>query len=141
MLFCRLLAIFLAAIVAACSPDSRRAESALPTSPSAVTTTPTGGDGVSRPAVIAFPARPDGVEFRAQLENKYVAMGRRPAQVYVDAEGEATWIGEYYRYRVNGCDHDTATQRTLAQIDGAAPGQICTLLRSEERRVGKEGRS
>ena len=135
MHFCRVIVIFLAAIVAACSPDSRRAESALPTSPSAVTATPTGSEFVSRPTVIAFPARPDGVDFRAQLENKYVAMGRRPAQVYVDAEGEATWIGEYYRYRVNGCDHDTATQRALSQIDGAAPGPICSLLMFPENAV------
>ena len=107
----------------------------MPTSPSAVTPDTTGGSFVSRPAVIAFPPRPDGVEFRAQLESKYLAMGRRPAAVIVDQEGEATWIGEYYRYRVNGCDHDTATQRALAQIDGAPPGQICSLLVFPENAV------
>ena len=72
--------------------------------------------------LVGFPARTDTVDFRTQLENKYVSMGRRPAQTIVDMEGEATWVGEYNRYRVNGCDHNTATQRTLAQIDGAAPG-------------------
>lgn len=29
------------------------------------------------------------------------------------------------RYRVNGCDHSTATQRVLAQIDGQAAGLVC----------------
>ena len=75
-----------------------------------------------------FPPRPDGVDFRTQLENKYLAMGRRPSQVIVDMEGEATWVGEYYRYRVNGCDHNTATQRVMTQVDGGAPGQVCSLL-------------
>lgn len=135
MAFRGLLAIFLAAFVAACSNSPRESVGALPTSPSAVTAAPIGGDSVSHPTVVTFPPRPDGVDFRAQLESKYAAMGRRPAQVYVDAEGEATWIGEYYRYRVNGCDHDTATQRTLAQIDGAAAGQICSLLAFPENAV------
>jgi hypothetical protein len=29
------------------------------------------------------------------------------------------------RYRVNGCDHGSATQRVLAQIDGQPAGQVC----------------
>ena len=136
MVFRRSFAIFLAvACLSACSRDPQEPHAAMPTSPSAVTPDTTGGSFVSRPAVIAFPPRPDGVEFRAQLENKYLAMGRRPAAVIVDQEGEATWIGEYYRYRVNGCDHDTATQRALAQIDGAPPGQICSLLVFPENAV------
>jgi hypothetical protein len=36
---------------------------------------------------------------------------------------------------VNGCDHDTATQRALAQIDGAAPAQVCALLFFPENAV------
>ena len=94
-----------------------------------------GGGGVSRPALVAFPARTDTVNFRSQLENKYVSMGRRPASTDVDMEGEATWVGEYSRYRVNGCDHDTATQRTLAQVDGAAPGQVCSILQFPETAI------
>ena len=126
--FAALLAV-ISAISAGCSPDQRH---------SAVTTSPTtviggaGTGGVSGPALVAYPARTDVVEFRAQLENKYAAMGRRPAATTVDPEGEATWVGEYHRYRVNGCDHDTATQRTLAQIDGAAPAQVCSILQFPE---------
>jgi hypothetical protein len=129
------IAIFLAAIVAGCAHDRGDSVAALPTSPSAVVEAPRGGDFVSRREVVGFPARGDGVQFRAELESKYVSMGRGPSQVYVDAEGEAIWIGEYDRYRVNGCDHDTATQRTLAQIDGAAPGQVCSLLAFPENAV------
>jgi hypothetical protein len=125
----------LAAFAAACSQDSQKNLAAMPTSPSAVTSIPTDGDFVSRPAVVGFPPRADGVDFRAQLENKYVAMGRRPSQVYVDPDGEATWVGEYYRYRVNGCDHNTAISRVMTQVDGGAPGPICSVLAFPETAV------
>src|SRR5580765_7116243 len=100
-LVCALVAI--AGLTAACSRNPNERTMAMPTSPSAVAAGGALGDGgVSGPAVVNLPSRADGVAFRADLENKYVSMGRRPAQVYVDAEGEAAWIGEYYRYRVNG---------------------------------------
>ena len=89
-------------------------------------------DDVSRRALVAYPVRNDTVEFRAQLENKYRSMGRSPLQTTVDAEGEAAWVGEYHRYRVNGCDHNTATQHALAQVDGAAPAQVCSISQFPE---------
>lgn len=94
-----------------------------------------GGGGVSRPALVGFPARTDTLDFRTQLETKYVSMGRRPAPTDVDMDGEATWVGEYTRYRVNGCDHNTATQRTLAQVDGAAPAPVCSILQFPETAI------
>jgi hypothetical protein len=118
---------------AGCSQEQR--VTAPIAAPSAVVAADHGGGGVSRPALVGFPARTDTVDFRTQLENKYVSMGRRPAQTIVDMEGEATWVGEYSRYRVNGCDHNTATQRTLAQVDGAAPGQVCSILQFPETAV------
>ena len=129
----RRFAVVLAAIAlvsASCSPEQR--QSAVTTSPTAVTAAPDAGGGVSRPTIVAYPGRPDVVEFRVQLENKYVSKGRGPAQTTVDAEGEATWVGEYHRYRVNGCDHNTATQNTLAQIDGAAPAPVCSIRQFPE---------
>ena len=117
-----------ALFAAACSSNRSEPSAASPTGPSAVAIDDLTPGGAPRGAVVAFPARADGVGFRSQLENKYVSMGRTPSQVIVDQEGEATWVGEYYRYRVNGCDHDTATQRVMAQIDGVAPGPICSLL-------------
>jgi hypothetical protein len=38
-------------------------------------------------------------------------------------------VQEYIRYRVNGCDHATATARVMAQIDGNPPGGICAQNR------------
>ena len=35
------------------------------------------------------------------------------------------WTQEYIRYRVNGCDHGSAVQRVMAQIDGNPAGQVC----------------
>lgn len=101
--------------------------SAAPTAPSVVLPDGAGG-GVSRRAVVAFPPRADAIDFRNQLENKYTAMGRPSTQVYVDKEGEVVWIGDYERYRVNGCDHNTAIQYVMVQIDGAAPPPICAVL-------------
>jgi hypothetical protein len=125
----------IAIIAAGCAPDQR--PSAGITSPTAVTLADpaAAGGGISRPAIVGFPARTDTVEFRSQLENKYASMGRRPAPTVVDAEGEAAWIGEYYRYRVNGCDHNTATQRALAQVDGAAPDPVCSVRQFPETAV------
>ena len=96
--------------------------------PSALAPDAAGGAGVSRPAVVDFPSRADALDFRTKLETKYAnGLGRRPAQVYVDMEGEVVWIQEYDRYRVNGCDHNTATQYVMVQIDGAAPSPVCAV--------------
>jgi hypothetical protein len=115
------------ATAAACSETPRRAMIDSPTGPSAVGIQPISG-GVSGPATVPFPARPDVVDFRRQLESKYASgLGRPVTTTYVDIEGEATWIGEYDRYRVNGCDHNTATVLVMAQIDGAVPGPVCQV--------------
>ena len=100
----------------------------MPTAPSASTPAADAGGGVSRPAVVDFPSRADALDFRTQLETKYATgLGRRPAQVFVDMEGEVVWIEEYDRYRVNGCDHNTATQYALTQVDGAAASPVCAV--------------
>ena len=99
----------------------------MPSAPSPLTASVPGGGGVVRPAVVAFPPRADGIDFRAQLENQYRGMGRSPAEAYVDQEGDAVWIGEYYRYRVNGCDHDTAMQYVRLQIDTGLAPPICAI--------------
>jgi hypothetical protein len=122
------LALFILAIVLAtgCSRNPESPSMALPSSPSPLTSSGFGGD-LARKAVVAFPPRADGIDFRNQLESKYVSMGRTPAETYVDKEGEAVWIGEYYRYRVNGCDHNTAVQYVFLQIDTAVAPPICAV--------------
>jgi hypothetical protein len=119
------------ALASACSRERGIHPAASPTAPSAhqgADLRPVGG-GVSGPAVVAFPPRNEAIDFRSQLETKYASgLGRSPAQVYVDPEGEVVWIGEYDRYRVNGCDHNTATQYVLTQVDGAAASPVCAVL-------------
>ena len=98
----------------------------MPSAPSALTASSPGDGGVNRPAVIALPRSPEAIDFRAQLENKYRGMGRTPAEVYVDHEGDAVWINEYYRYRINGCDHNTAMQYVKLQIDSGVAPPVCS---------------
>ena len=119
----------LALTASACSRDSERTVASTPTGPTALAVTagePTGLGGVSGPSVVSFPARNEALEFRNQLETKYqVGLNRSASSSAVDREGEVVWLGEYVRYRVNGCDHGTAVQRVIGQIDGAAAGAVC----------------
>ena len=39
----------------------------------------------------------------------------------------AIWIAEYLRYRTSGCDHATAVQRTMTQIDGNPAPATCLV--------------
>src|SRR5688572_8805833 len=119
-------AVVLLAAVACSSPD--RAGRLSPTAPSAATidNTPMGLGGISGPMDVHFPSRAESFEFRNQLETKYQSgLGRSATSTYVDREGDVVWVQEYIRYRVNGCDHETASARVMTQIDGGAPGGIC----------------
>ena len=118
----------IAALATACAPDRDVASSAMLTAPSAFASDNGAGPAIARPAIVNFPGREEAVDFRRQLETKYATgLGRRPAQVYVDMEGEVVWIQEYDRYRVNGCDHTVATQNVMSQIDGAAASPVCAV--------------
>ena len=117
-----------AVVAAACSNERKLAEGTSPTAPRAVAAPVDSTGSVSGPAIVDYPGRSEAIDFRTQLETKYVTgLGRRPAQVFVDQEGEVVWIGEYQRYRVNGCDHNTATQNVMVQIDGATAPPICSV--------------
>jgi hypothetical protein len=120
-------AAILLAITVSCSRGNDRPVAATPTSPSAASATAsiTFTSGVSGPMDAVFPPRQEPLQFRNELEAKYQQMGRPATTTYVDREGEVIWTQEYIRYRVNGCDHATATQRVFAQIDSGAPGGIC----------------
>ena len=120
-------------LIAGCSRNPERAGAAAsPTAPSAAApgsllgSTSVAPGGISGKFDVSFPARNDSFDFRIQLEAKYrTGLGRAVAPTYVDPEGEVVWTQEYIRYRVNGCDHATATQRVMAQIDGQPAGQVC----------------
>ena len=121
-------------LVAGCSRDPERSSiAASPTAPTAALepgsllgTTSVAPGGVVGKFDVSFPGRNDSFDMRVQLEAKYRnGLGRAPAPTYVDAEGEVVWTQEYIRYRVNGCDHATATLRVMTQIDGQAAGAVC----------------
>ena len=119
-------------VVAGCSRNPERSLSALPTAPSAAEPgsllgpTSVAPGGSSGKFDVSFPPRNDSFDFRNQLETKYqTGLGRSAAPTFVDREGEVVWTQEYMRYRTNGCDHGSATQRVMAQIDGQPAGQIC----------------
>ena len=113
---------------AGCSKSPEGAVSAIPTSPTAITIAQPEGTGISRREVVGFPSRSDTLDFRNQLENKYANGLHRPVQqTYVDADGEASWIQEYVNYRVNGCDHNTATQYVLVQVRGGVAAPVCAV--------------
>lgn len=119
--------VILVAASMACSRGNDRPVAASPTNPSALT-----ADGhidfiggVSGPMDVLFPGRQDSLVFRNDLETKYQQMGRSLTTTFVDREGQVVWTQEYIRYRVNGCDHATAVQRVMTQIDGGAAGGVC----------------
>jgi len=125
----RIVAVILIAASMACSRGNPRAVAATPTSPTATgsaESTIVFVGGVSGPMDVLFPGRNESFQFRNELEAKYrTSLGRAAGTTFVDPEGELVWTQEYIRYRVNGCDHGTAVQRVMAQIDGGAPGGIC----------------
>lgn len=92
-------------------------------------------DGGAIPAVcgtslsVNFPPRNEPLDFRRQLETKYQTGLRRAAtSTFVDLEGAVVWTQEYLRYRVNACDHSTATTKVFSQIDGGAVSPVCGCI-------------
>ncbi len=119
-------------LIAGCSRDPERSTAISPTAPSAsgpgslLGPTSVAPGGISGAFDVSFPARNDSFDFRNQLETKYqTSLGRSAAPTFVDREGEVVWTQEYMRYRANGCDHVTATQRVMSQINGLPAGQVC----------------
>jgi hypothetical protein len=92
--------------------------------PSGTTTTP---PPTSTPTVtVTFPPRNETLDFRQQLETKYrTGLGRAAGPTFVDNEGAAVWLTEYLRYRLSQCNHATAEQRVIAQIDGLGIQPVC----------------
>jgi hypothetical protein len=73
----------------------------------------------------AFPNRADVVDAMRLIDQRYQAMARALGLSTVDLEGAAIWIAEYLRYRANGCDHATAVEKVLVQLQGAPPPPTC----------------
>jgi hypothetical protein len=79
------------------------------------------------PSVIGFPPRnePDAF-FRALIDLYRERLGRtQSSPTYVDPEGENVWLTEYFRFYLNGCSHQEAMSRTLAEITTGGTQQVC----------------
>lgn len=120
------------------SSSSRTASSFNPAGPSPVassansTTTHSipvlnyGGDSAG-PMAVTFPPRDQSLTFRQNLEAYYRDVFRRSSQSsFVDIEGTVVWTQEYLRYRVNGCGHQEALTKVMAQIDGSTDTAGCS---------------
>jgi hypothetical protein len=76
---------------------------------------------------VNFPPRNEPFAFRQELERLYRDELRRSAvQSFVDAEGDIVWTQEYLRYRLNGCGHPDAVDRTLSQVTGGPVQAVCS---------------
>jgi hypothetical protein len=75
---------------------------------------------------LTFPNHADSVAFRGSLEAAYRDTLRRSAgSSSVDNDGEAVWLAEYLRYRVNHCGHADGVNRVFQQIDGRGTASTC----------------
>src|SRR5688500_5106342 len=72
------------------------------------------------------PPRYETLAFRVALEEMYrLDLGRPLTGTSVDAEGVATWLAEYLRYRLNACSQETAQTTVMREIQGASPHAGC----------------
>jgi hypothetical protein len=88
--------------------------------------------GAATPAVcgtavsVVFPPRNESLDFRKQLEIQYQSVLKRAAtSTFVDLEGDAVWTQEYFRFRLNACDHATAVTDVLTEINNAGTPAGC----------------
>jgi hypothetical protein len=103
------------------SKTAQTSFSADPVTGTTETGTPATGEppkGVGEPSVIGFPPRNEPNAFFQDLTALYRDFLRRPQSsvTYVDPEGENVWLTEYFRFYLNGCTHQDAVNRTLAEI-------------------------
>ena len=116
-----------AMVIAGCSRTPEGASSVMPLAPSPLTASAPDGGGGCAPPSSHFLHATRASTFVRNSRTSTAGMGRTPAEVYVDHEGDAAWIGEYYRYRVNGCDHDTAMNYVKLQIDTGIVAPVCAV--------------
>jgi hypothetical protein len=77
--------------------------------------------------VVVFPPRNEPNAFYQDLQGVYRDYLRRgqTAPSYVDPEGANVWLTEYFRFYLNGCSHQEAMARTLAEIESGATQPTC----------------
>lgn len=77
--------------------------------------------------IVAFPPRNEPNAFFSDLQVLYRDYLKRSqtAMSYVDAEGENVWLTEYFRFYLNGCSHQEAVTRTIAEIRSGSTSPVC----------------
>ncbi len=81
---------------------------------------------IAEGTIPAFPPRNESLDFLLALDSYYQSVLGRPVLFdFIDREGIAVWLVEYLRYRVNGCDHPTATQRVEEIILTGVTSPVC----------------
>jgi hypothetical protein len=77
--------------------------------------------------VVAFPPRNEPNAFYEDLQVLYRDYLKRSqtARSYVDPEGENVWLTEYFRFYLNGCSHQEAMSRTIAEIRSGSTWPVC----------------
>ena len=63
--------------------------------------------------------------FMASLQAAYRDVLKRPASAGVDPNVSTLWVQRYLRFRIHGCDHQTATAKVFQQIDGEGAQPLC----------------
>ena len=77
---------------------------------------------------VSFPPRNEPADFRLQLEAKYRDGLRAGAtQSFVNLEGDIVWMQQYFLYRLNGCDHEQASSKTLVNIQTQQVQSFCAV--------------
>ena len=77
-------------------------------------------------ADLVFPPRDQTLAFRLGLEQVYrVDLRRSVSSTSVDVEGNAAWMQEYLRYRLNACTHSEAQNEVMLQIQGRGVQPVC----------------
>jgi hypothetical protein len=89
-----------------------------------------GAPGVCGPpgsvTIIGCPPRDRTYDVRLQLEDfSRIDVAGAAVKTSVDAEGDAVWIQEYLRYRLNGCTHAQSIDAVTQQIEGRAVPPVC----------------
>ena len=83
--------------------------------------------GETGQSVVAFPPRNEPNAFFQELSALYRDYLKRAqsSPTYVDPEGENVWLTEYFRFYLNGCSHQEAMSRTLAEITSGGSQPVC----------------
>jgi hypothetical protein len=79
---------------------------------------------------IPFPPQNEPLDFLNQLESKYRFTLARPAgSTFVDPAGQAVWMADYLRYRLNSCSHGDAVSKVFTRVDsqGTIDPPVCTI--------------